>query len=482
MNVVDVVNNIKNNALLLQIIGCIIYVAIFAYICVKTITGGVNYSSIITKIIYFILLSAPPIAYFIFNPPQVASSSSVFKTIIMFCGFIGLIYAILYIFGNFSKIIGYGIVILGILIVVVALALIHEVINDIKVDNNNASAMNWGGFLWKFIFYIPCLLIDFIVWLNQQINITPGPVWTLFVLEVALLLIFYYLPDIILAFSTHDGTRIVTDPLYLNDKQNIGSIIGIFPKITKPIGSIISPYSFKPNPFATDPNFTIKTGKGTNSDGTTTDVSCSQVYENGEENYKLRNGYTKISGCDLDTTTTADAPTDLGAESVATTFSISTWVFINPQPTAVNSYSIPTNILRIGKYNVENATERFIGKPMLSYFNEVNTVDGTYKGKYRVFLSNNDTKYYDIIAPEQKWNLFVFNYSNKIDVFLNGNLVISAPDITPPTFLNTDCFIVGEDDGLDGAISNTIFFPHALTTQQQNAQIGRGFKFAPRPL
>jgi hypothetical protein len=147
-------------------------------------------------------------------------------------------------------------------------------------------------------------------------------------------------------------------------------------------------------------------------------------------------------------------------------YSVSFWVFINPQPTNVRTYSTPTNIFRIGKYNFEDADDRKKGKPQVTYFNNVDIKNETSIGTYRIYTTNQNTDYHDVVLTDQKWNLFTINYHEKVDVFVNGDLVITDENKFPPTFEETDAFVIGENGGLDGAICNLVFFPHILTQQE----------------
>jgi len=497
MNLSDISKILSDNkSILIQVFFCLIYFGIFIFIVIKTIIGEAS-NTFLYKLLYLIILIFPPAFYLyrsgvkfdISSSMEIKSISSAIKTAVYSMCFIAIIYGIIYLMGNFSFLVGWLSVAIGILIIIIAIALIHESTKDIKIGERSTETgkeyIDWIAFLWKFIFYIPCLVIDFVNYINYQIGITPTPILSLFIFEIVLILVYFYLPDFIAKLEIHDGTQIVKDPLYLNDRQAVASLVSVFPKLESPPN--VSNLSFIPNPYdvpdlSGSTNFMDGSGTAIDKYGMETQVKCSDVY------MKSGAGYVEIKGCNLEIYDPTYTPgvvnggnpptTALSTRSLndtIRTYSIATWVFINPQPTAVNSYSFPTNILRIGPYNIETATQRTQGKPMLSYFNKVDKENGKYIGTYRIFLSNRDTKYYDIVAPDQKWNFFVFNYSNKIDVFLNGNLVVSASNITPPSFSSTDAFVVGEDGGLDGAIRNTVFFPHTLTTHQiYNIHGGRG--------
>ena len=68
---------------------------------------------------------------------------------------------------------------IGILIVIVALALTYKIF-----ENNLRNQTGIIGFLIDLIFYLPCLSIEFIKYLGNEINMTPNVVFVLFIIEI----------------------------------------------------------------------------------------------------------------------------------------------------------------------------------------------------------------------------------------------------------------------------------------------------------
>ena len=67
----------------------------------------------------------------------------------------------------------------------------------------------------------------------------------------------------------------------------------------------------------------------------------------------------------------------------------------------------------------------------------------------------------------QRWNNFIFNYdSGTLDVFVNNRLISSTPNISP--LINNDTISVGDNDGVEGAICNVMYFSTILTKQDIN--------------
>jgi hypothetical protein len=67
----------------------------------------------------------------------------------------------------------------------------------------------------------------------------------------------------------------------------------------------------------------------------------------------------------------------------------------------------------------------------------------------------------------QRWNNFIFNYdSGTLDVFVNNRLISSTPNISP--LINNDSITVGDNNGVEGAICNVMYFSTILTKQDIN--------------
>ena len=129
-------------------------------------------------------------------------------------------------------------------------------------------------------------------------------------------------------------------------------------------------------------------------------------------------------------------------------YSLSAWFTINPQPpntrAAYNKYS---NILNYGN------------KPRVQFHSAKNTLRvqaETEEGKLVNIYSDTDK------VPLQKWNHIVINYDGGyMDVFLNGVLVASKPNIAP--YMQYDDVVVGENKGLEGGIRSVVYYDRILT-------------------
>ena len=477
-----IIQSISSNAPL--IIISIVYFLIVIYVINRTISGT-RYvdTSFFYKLGYILVFALPVIALLFairMGKINLEGANNYITSLLMFVVLVAGIYVIIYAMGNFSSVISAASTILTALIVIGALAIINELWKMMPgLPQGNRRHVNWVTFLWEFVFYIPCLFTDIIKYIQNQLEITTDAVWTLFVVEIIFLLCYFYFPTFATKLIIHDGNQLVNEPLYLNEKLNLGSIQQIMPKtsiISTPLSAANTDFTLNTNvsdkcdTTTFTANLPKARGKATDVYGNVVDVSCAVLYDT------YGGGYQIITGCSFETcdptyismTTSAG-----GGSSYVANYSVAFWVFINPQSSSYYSYTYPTNIFRIGKYHFDNAQNRQQGIPMVTYFNDVDTQNRGDKGehryipKYRIFLTNNGTHYRDVSVPDSKWNLFVINYSGTtVDVFVNGDLVITEKIDAPPSYDDSLSFIVGEDGGLDGAICNLVFFPHILTQQE----------------
>ena len=133
-------------------------------------------------------------------------------------------------------------------------------------------------------------------------------------------------------------------------------------------------------------------------------------------------------------------------------YSLSAWIYINPQPPSTSAaYSSFAPLLSYG------------GKPTIEYNGKTNELrvtteagendDGTTK---TVTLSSTKNVQY------QKWNNFVINYDGaNMDVFINGELVGTKPNIAP--YMSLDDVVAGAPNGIHGGICNVVYYDRVLS-------------------
>lgn len=129
-------------------------------------------------------------------------------------GILSLVYIGLYI--SQYEAIAYSMYILSVFIVIVTLAILFNVfINFFK------SLKGITGLIANVIFFLPCLLTDFISYITNEYKATPNKILTLFGLEIVLLLLYFYLPDLLYKLSIKDGVTVLENYVYLNEENII---------------------------------------------------------------------------------------------------------------------------------------------------------------------------------------------------------------------------------------------------------------------
>ena len=81
----------------------------------------------------------------------------------------------------------------------------------------------WGGFFAHLLFYIPCLIIDFINYIKSELSMTTNVVYYLFILELLAALLYIYIPKIANKMGASEGTPLLADTAFLDIKKELGS-------------------------------------------------------------------------------------------------------------------------------------------------------------------------------------------------------------------------------------------------------------------
>lgn len=89
-------------------------------------------------------------------------------------------------------------------------------------SNYLKSLGGWLGVLVYFIFYIPCLLLDFIRYIMNEMNMTTNIVFVLLGIEVCLLLLYVYYPKIS-GLALTNSLGLLNDSLFLDNEHTIGN-------------------------------------------------------------------------------------------------------------------------------------------------------------------------------------------------------------------------------------------------------------------
>ena len=103
------------------------------------------------------------------------------------------------------------------LIILVLLAIVFRT----AIKQIDTESTGWFGFFIELIFYIPCLISDFIAYLIGEVKSTPKVVFSLFIIEILLILSYIYLPKLLSATMVKDGIVLVKDPTPINVKKTL---------------------------------------------------------------------------------------------------------------------------------------------------------------------------------------------------------------------------------------------------------------------
>jgi len=98
----------------------------------------------------------------------------------------------------------------------------------------------WSGFFINLLFYIPCIISDFIKYLINDFNQTPRTLFILFIIEILLVIFYIYLTPVIHKKINENAMVLLKDPIFLSTAIRIDTKIGDFNKEDKiPITDVL---------------------------------------------------------------------------------------------------------------------------------------------------------------------------------------------------------------------------------------------------
>jgi hypothetical protein len=129
-------------------------------------------------------------------------------------------------------------------------------------------------------------------------------------------------------------------------------------------------------------------------------------------------------------------------------YTLSSWFFFHERPPNTNkNYSKYTTVLNYGN------------KPKIMYNPEIQ--------KVKILMKQGTNKLKTVYVGDlllQKWNNVVITYDRgSLDVFINGKLVSSTPNIVP--YMEYDTIDIGAIRGIDGGVTNVVYYPNVLPYQ-----------------
>ena len=368
--------------------------------------------------------------------------------------------------------------ILGILIIIIVLAIIAKIFfvknpgaNEECSLESKKNRFNDLMCLFKnIIFFIPCLLVILADEINKDIKLTPSSVYLLFFVLIILITLLFVLPSFFSYLAKHNKNDLLAGegPFYLNEKKTLGKYQNLDKNVANNIAIPKVDLSFNVNIKPLEQKFNnILSIFNSSSENTSTENTSS---ENTSNENVVKTEYIKTNDAIADNTKGYDfklfendlnGQYNIGAKynnfsktfnkfPYNYTYSISFYIYINPQPTNTSiAYTKDTELFNYGF------------KPVIYY-----------NGKSRKIiiksrtLHNNadqlDTIYEMTNVKHQKWLYFVINYENNIiDVFIDGKLVGSKKNVTP--YFVGDKVTIGEDDGIYGSIKEIFYYDKIKT-------------------
>ena len=113
---------------------------------------------------------------------------------------------------------GYVAIFLLALVIIVGLAIVFLMFSMYLKQTKG-----WLGFFVHLIFYIPCLLIDFVQYMKGEIRSTANLIYVLFIIEIFLVLAYIYVPKFVSKLLKRDGISLLSDSRFLNKEYVITS-------------------------------------------------------------------------------------------------------------------------------------------------------------------------------------------------------------------------------------------------------------------
>lgn len=80
-----------------------------------------------------------------------------------------------------------------------------------------------GDFIKDIIFFIPCLLLDFIKYMEKEFKMTIKLTWILLGLEIIVILLYFLIPYLVRNIALQGGKQLLEGPVYTNNITTLGT-------------------------------------------------------------------------------------------------------------------------------------------------------------------------------------------------------------------------------------------------------------------
>jgi hypothetical protein len=320
------------------------------------------------------------------------------------------------------------------------------------------------------IFFIPCLIVILTDEINNDIRLTPSPVYILFFILLLLVLLLFLLPMLFKFIRTLNKSDILqgSGPFYLNEEKTLGKYQNLNTYLSKTITvpNIIQQENNKPNEDKLDKIMDVF---NINKDQykeelNTLNKSVGIIDTNSSDSRSVKDASANNSNIKPHTFTLFNDPNsafNIKSEyhnSVISkekfpynyTYSLTFYIYLNPQPENTSL-----------AYTKDSVLFNYGFKPVIYYNGKSQKIII----KSRTISNRGDQldTIYELVNPKfQKWLFFVINYENNlIDIFIDGKLVGSKENVVP--YFKGDNITIGENDGIHGSIKE-IYYYDKITT------------------
>jgi len=188
---------------------------------------------------------------------------------------------------------GYAMNILLLMIVVVGLGVVFKMFSG-----QFKKLSGWPGFYANLFFFIPCLVSDALQYLFNQFKITPNVVVLLLFIEIALILLYAYMPVIVDKIMQKDTSLILNHPVFIDKEIPIGNS-SMF--LLNPIDDN-SVYK-QPNPYRTNYTFSMWIYLNPQSNENSAYINGAKIFDfgNGKPSisYKNQSDNTRLANKDV---------------------------------------------------------------------------------------------------------------------------------------------------------------------------------------
>jgi hypothetical protein len=165
---------------------------------------------------YYMVGAILPVVFALYVAVPMFREKQTSSSIMGYIGFVVIFLITMYIFSdlNSKKSVSVLTEFLGffqIVAVILGLAIVFRIF-----QRYITTMRGWMGFFFQFLFFIPCLLLDFLESIFVAMKQSSPSIVVLFILEILLILGYIYLPRILSSFYTVDRIVLLKDPIFLN--------------------------------------------------------------------------------------------------------------------------------------------------------------------------------------------------------------------------------------------------------------------------